>query len=54
MAKVRVLQTSFINNSLVHEGAVVEYDGEVGPNLELVEDETQAKKGKKAPAEGEA
>ena len=36
MAKYRVLQTSFINNSLVNEGDVVDYDGEAADNLELV------------------
>lgn len=37
MAKYRVLQKSFINNSIVEEGAVVEYDGEAGPNLEPID-----------------
>lgn len=36
MAQYRVLATSFINNSIVEEGAVVEYDGKPGSNLELV------------------
>lgn len=34
MAKVRVLQKSFINNQIVEEGEIVDYDGELGPNLE--------------------
>lgn len=42
MAQVRVLQKSFIGNRIVEEGEVVEYDGELSDNLELV------KKGKKA------
>lgn len=37
MPQVRVLEKSFINNSLVEAGEVVEYDGELGTNLELVE-----------------
>lgn len=49
MAKYRVLQTSFIDNALVHEGAVVEYDGEAGPNLELIAEEKSAKGGKGKP-----
>lgn len=34
MAKYRVLAKSFIGNTLVEEGTVVDYDGEPGPNLE--------------------
>lgn len=34
MAKFRVLQRSFINNNLVEEGAIVEFDGVPGANLE--------------------
>lgn len=47
MPQYRVLQTSFINNAIVQEGAVIDYDGEAGPNLELI----KAKKGKAAAAE---
>jgi hypothetical protein len=49
MAKYRVLVTSFINNSLHEAGSIVEYDGDVSENVELIEDEKP--KGKKAPAE---
>ena len=38
MAKFKVLELSFIGNAMVHEGAVIEYDGEPGPNLELIEE----------------
>lgn len=44
MPQYRVLQTSFINNAIVQEGAVIDYDGEAGPNLELI----KGKKGKAA------
>lgn len=33
MAKYRVEKTSFINNTIVREGEVVEYDGIPGDNL---------------------
>lgn len=39
MAQYRVLAKSFINNSIVEEGDVVEYDGKPGSNLELVKAE---------------
>lgn len=32
----RVLQRSFIDNRLVEEGEIIEYDGEAGSNLELI------------------
>lgn len=38
MAKYRVLEKSFINNALVDEGAIIDYDGEASANLELIED----------------
>jgi hypothetical protein len=41
MAQVRVLQKSYIGSRIVEEGEIVEYDGEIADNLELV------KKGKK-------
>lgn len=51
MAQYRVLAKSFINNSIVEEGDVVEYDGKPGSNLELVQDEAAPAKGKaKKPA----
>lgn len=46
MAKYRVLSKSFINNAIVEAGDVVEYDGEPGSNLELVEGEKPAPKAK--------
>lgn len=51
MAKYRVLTKSFIGNTLVEEGAVVDYDGEPGPNLEpMPEEAPPAKSGKKGAA----
>lgn len=47
MPKYKVLAKSFINNSIVEEGEVVEYDGKPGTNLELIED-GKPKRGKKA------
>ena len=37
MAKYKVLAQSFINNTIVEVGEVVEYDGRPGTNLELIE-----------------
>lgn len=51
MAKYRVLEKSFINNRLVDEGTEIEFDGEAGPNLELVD---EPKKGRSAPAPTDA
>ena len=42
----RVLQRSFINHRLVEEGELIEFDGEAGSNLELVEPESRAESGK--------
>jgi hypothetical protein len=39
MPKCRVLVRSFINNGLREEGDIVDYDGKIGSNLELVESE---------------
>ena len=36
MAQYKVLQKSFINNNIVEEGEIVEYDGKAGTNLELI------------------
>jgi hypothetical protein len=36
MPQYRVLQKSFINNQLLDEGAVIEYDGEASDNLQLL------------------
>lgn len=44
MAKYRVLTKSYINNSIVEAGELVEFDGKPGSNLELVEgDKPEAK-----------
>lgn len=37
MPKYRVLVRSFINNGLREEGEIVDYEGKVGSNLELIE-----------------
>lgn len=37
MAKYRVLEKSFIDNHLVEEGEIIEYEGEASGNLELVD-----------------
>lgn len=48
MPKYKVLAKSFINNSIVEEGDIVDYDGKPGSNLELVEgDKPKARGGKK-------
>jgi hypothetical protein len=44
LPKYRVTERSFINNSLVEEGATVEYDGVPGPNLEPINNEAIAAK----------
>ena len=36
MPKYKVLQKSFIGNSICEEGAIVDYDGEASKNLELI------------------
>jgi hypothetical protein len=46
MAKYRVLSKSFINNTIVEAGEVVEYTGKPGSNMELVEDEKPVAKAK--------
>lgn len=46
MPRYKVLATSFINNTIVEEGEVIEYAGKPGTNLELVEDEDPAPKAK--------
>lgn len=54
MARYIVLQRSFIDNAIVEEGQVVEYDGRPGINLQLAEGEKpyKAPKGQKSePAE---
>ena len=56
MPKYRVLQQSFLNNGLVQEGDIVEYDGDVHDNLELIEDESKptGKGGKSKGSAGES
>jgi hypothetical protein len=57
MAKYRVLTKSYINSSLVEAGAIVEYDGRPGSNLELVEaaePKAEAKADTKGKAKGKA
>lgn len=51
MAQYRVLQKSFINNAIVEEGEIVEYDGKPSDNLELIK---PVKTSKKAPEGGPA
>ena len=56
MAQYRVLKDSFIGNSLVKEGDVVDYDGTPGDNLEPVDKAAKAaaKIAAKIAAQGEA
>lgn len=52
MPKYRVLAKSFINNSIVEEGEIVEYAGRAGSNLELIKEDKPRKPAKGAvPAE---
>lgn len=53
MPKYKVLAKSFINNSIVEEGDIVDYDGKPGSNLELVEGDKPKGKGGKKGAEAE-
>lgn len=54
MAKCRVLEKSFINNAIREEGEVIEFDGVLGKNLELVEEEDAPAKPTKKWKKGEA
>lgn len=36
MAQYRVVEKSYLGGQVVEEGEIVEYEGEAGPNLELV------------------
>lgn len=59
MAQYRVLQRSFVNNALLEEGAIVEYDGEPSDNLELIKASKKSAKAEaavteEAPADAEA
>ena len=51
MPKYRVLEKSFINNTIAEEGEIVEYSGKAGRNLELVEDEPAPKRNSSKTAE---
>lgn len=42
MPMYRVTAKSFINNSIVEEGSVIEFDGKAGTNMELIEDDKPA------------
>ena len=50
MAKYKVLEKSFIDNAIREEGEIVEYEGEAGPNLELIE-EPKGRRSKQEEAE---
>lgn len=63
MARYQALELSFVNNSLVQEGAIVDLDEEVmvpGPNFAKVDEEDEpvaskpARKGKAAAGEDKA
>lgn len=58
MARYKLLAKHFINNTVMDEGEIVEYDGKPGRMMELVDEEPKGKaKGKKgadAPASEEA
>lgn len=55
MAKYRVLEKSFINNTLHEEGTVIEFDGVPGTNLERVDEPTRKPgKARAEPAAGQA
>jgi hypothetical protein len=41
MPKYRVLKKSFINHSLHEEGAVIDFDGTPGDNLEAIDEEAK-------------
>lgn len=43
MAQYKVLELSFIGAHLVEAGAVIEFEGEAGPNLEAIEEAKPAK-----------
>lgn len=53
MARYRVLEKSFVNNTLHEEGAEIEYDGKAGPNLEPLDKpkRSKAKDDAEAPAD---
>lgn len=43
MAKYTVLTESYINDRLVKEGDIIDYDGKAGSNLKLIRPEKKAK-----------
>lgn len=43
MPHYKVLQKSFINNTVYEEDAIIEYDGVAGSNLELIVDRSKSK-----------
>ena len=48
--KVRVVSRSFVDNVLVEEGTILDYEGELGSNLEeYVEEEEEKPRKKKQP-----
>ena len=49
MPRYQVLRKSYLNDRLVAAGEIVEYDGEPGENLKLIEPEKPAKKEGKEP-----
>lgn len=53
MARYRVLEKSFINNSVVEAGAEVECDGEPSSNLELIDGPKKKPTAKKADPAGD-
>jgi hypothetical protein len=54
MAKYKVLTKSFINDRIVEEGDVVDYDGVAGPNLEPVKGKKAAQAAADSPEESGA
>jgi hypothetical protein len=54
MAKYRVITTSFINNSLVAEGAVIDYDGVPSSNLEPMDKSAEVAAGQSDAANAES
>lgn len=53
MAKRKFIcrERSFVNNRIVEEGEIIEYDGEPSPNLELYEEKKEAAKPSKQSAD---
>ena len=43
MPHYKVLQKSFINNSVHEEDSIIEYDGKTGSNLELIVERSKSK-----------